>query len=208
MNKSVSLLMTALSLASLSVALPQAAHAQAMTAFAIAGDTTPDPNIVYTGGTTGTLTINVPKAFIMSKVGLGGSVHARIEFLPMTGIGPAGFSYNPATGVYSQILKGGGFQIIDTDKKIILLQGRFGEAVLHGTNGACSMALTLQKDSAFYLPAPLFPKGWSQEHGAFSVEFNSQLPGKVISSPTAGAVYSGIGDFKANDGMTFAARKL
>lgn len=207
MKKSVLLLMTVLSLAAVSIALPQTVHAQTMTAFAIGGDTTPDPNITYSGGVSGILNINVPKGFIISKVGLGASTHARIEFTPLTAIGAAGFSYNAATGGYSQILKGGAFKITDTVSGTVLVAGQFGEAVLHGTNGSCSMALTLQKNSAVYGATPLFPKGWSREGGSFAVEFNSLFPAKVNTTASTVGLPGGIGDFKANDGMTFAAKK-
>jgi hypothetical protein len=88
----------------------------------------------------------------------------------------------------------------------VLVEGRFDQAVLHGTNGSCSMALTLQKNSAYYVQTPLFPKGWHTEGGSFAVEFNALYPAKVA-GPSFTGIPSGLESFKANDGMTFAAVK-
>ncbi|MDX1934640.1 MAG: hypothetical protein SFU56_18730 [Capsulimonadales bacterium] len=177
---------------------PQMAHAQ-NTVFAIAGDTTPNPNVGYTGGPAGVFTLNVPKGFIMSKLGLGGSTNCRIDFTPLAGVGAAGYQFNPVTGVWSQILKGGAFRIVDNVTGKLLLSGQFGEAVLHGTNGSSSLALTLQGNTVNYGVAALFPTILKRERGSFAIEFNAMDLVK--------ATHAGAGAFRANDGMSFAAWK-
>jgi len=183
----------------LGLAAPRAAQAQ-ITSFAIAGDNTPDPNIFFTGGVGGVLVINIPKGFILSKVGLGVDNDVRIVFSRLPGIGASGYNFNAATGEFSQILKGGKFEIVDNATGKLLLAGQFREVVLHGTNGSSSLALTLLRNSVVYDgTTPFFPGG-SIDGGTFSIEFIAT--DKVVADP------SGVKSFKANDGMSFGVLGL
>ncbi len=197
MVKRVSILLASLSIAVLAFAGTGAKPAAAVVPFAIAGDNTPNPNVIFSGGVGGQLIIRVPSGFIRSKVGLGSNTNVRILFTPLNGVGAAGYTFIPATGGYDLVLGGGAFQIIDNITNMLLLGGQFSNAILHGTNGSSSASLTLMRDSVFYAASLFLPPALPANNGSFSVEFVARMP------VAAGA--AGPGAFQANDGMTFGA---
>ncbi|BDI28976.1 hypothetical protein CCAX7_10270 [Capsulimonas corticalis] len=174
---------------------PQSAHA--VQAIAIAGDNTPNPTINYSGGVSGVFNLNVPNGFLRSKISPMFNPSVKIVFSPLTGAGAAGYSFFPAAQAFDQVLSGGKFQVVDIPTGVVLLSGSFSNAILHGTNGSSSLALTLMKDSVLYnTPSPYFPVGASPQGGSLSLEFVSTAP--------VAAASTGFGGFKANDGITFA----
>ncbi|MCW3058818.1 MAG: hypothetical protein JWQ02_639 [Capsulimonas sp.] len=171
--------------------------AHAVQAIAIAGDNTNAPNINYSGGFAGAFNLNIPNGFLRSKVGLGFAPNVKIVFSPLVGVGAAGYNFFPAAQTFNQVLGGGKFQVVNNVTGVVLLSGSFSNAILHGTNGSSSLALTLLKDSVLYnIPSPFFPGGLSPQAGSLSVEFVSTAP--------VSAASTGFGGFKANDGITFA----
>ncbi len=197
MNKRVSTLLASLSIAVAAFAGSGLKPAEAVVPIAIAGDNTPNFNILYSGGLAGTLNINIPSGFLRSKAGLGSNNNVRILFTPMNGVGAAGYNFVPATGGFDLVLNGGAFRIIDNVTGALLLGGQYSYAILHGTNGSSSESLTLMKDTVSYAATPFFPPALPRINGSFSIEFVSRAP--VVAGP------AGPGAFMANDGMTFGA---
>jgi hypothetical protein len=174
-----------------------ASHAFASSPIAIAGDNTSNFNISFSGGVGGALQINIPKGFLLSKVGLGFDPNVSIVFTTIGGSGL--YTFNPATGVFDLVMGGAAFKVVDNSSGTVLLTGQFSRSDLHGTNNSSSASLTLLGDSVSYASGtPFFPSSAIPSGGSLSVEFVTKAP--IIATSAAPS------NFFANDGITFAAR--
>jgi hypothetical protein len=166
--------------------------------FAIAGDTSPNLNVNFTGGVAGTLNINIPTGFIHNKIAGPWDLNVTIHYAPLVGTGAGGYTFNAATGVFDLILAPGNFTITDNTSHVVQLTGSFGYTVLHGTNGSSSLSLTTLANSVNYtLGTPFAPTWTPAGPGSLAIEFNASAP--VAANAT------GPGSFYANDGMSFAS---
>ena len=173
--------------------------ADASTAIATVGPNTPNHNIVFTGGTTGTFNLSTQDAFARSKVGFGFNPNVSVKFTQLKGIGAGGYSFNAITGIWHLILADPNgvpsvFEVVDNATGNTLLIGEFQRAILHGRTGSSSLALTLEKDSLGYgVPSLWFPG----LRGTLSVS--------ILSRPTVRADANGPADFAANGDINFGA---
>lgn len=160
-------------------------NAYGANAIATVGPNTSVPNIFYTGGCNGTLTLATNNAFIRSKVGFGFNPNVTVTFTPMVGI-CATYQMSP-NGIWHLVLTDPNgnptaFSVIDNPTGNVLLRGQFSRAILHGRSGNSSLALTLWQDNVLYSAASLwFPGGVALNNGSLSVAILSQQP--VIANP-------------------------
>ena len=180
-------------------------RADASTAIATVGPNTPDRNIGFTGGVTGTFNLGSEKAFIQSKAGFGFNQNVTVIITPLKGQGAGNYNFNAATGIWSLILKDPNgfptqFKVFDNATGAQLLNGQFATAILHGRSGSSSLALTLLQDNAVYdLTSSLwFPGNLMPQGGSLSIAILSKTP---VSANAAGPAI-----FAANGDINFGAQ--
>jgi hypothetical protein len=161
-------------------------NASAISAIATVGPNNSAPNVFYTGGCNGNLTLGTNNAFIRSKVGFGFNPNVTVTFGLMVGLCPS-YQMSP-NGIWHLVLADPNgnpvpFSVTDNINGNILLQGTFGRAILHGRSGSSSLALTLWQDNVTYSAASLwFPNGgFPMTNGSLSVAMLAQQP--VIANP-------------------------
>jgi hypothetical protein len=166
------------------------ARATSLSAFAIAGSTSPAGNVSYTSGG---LTIFTTSGFIFSKVAPLSALPVTISFTGMSKTGT--YTYNPLTKAFDQPLTGGSFDIFKG--ATTYLEGTFGLSDLVGTGGAQSGNVNLKANSVDYTGGTFFPAGYTATGGSLAIEFTSVSPFV--------AKASGLSSFTGVDGITFSA---
>jgi hypothetical protein len=180
--------------------------ANAVDAIATVGPNTPAANIQYpNAGCAGPFILNTNNAFIRSKLVFGWyNPNVTVTFTPnLVGDPMCGNYLIDGLGIWRLILQGPNgapvqFTVTDNATGMPLLEGTFRRAILHGTDGSSSLALTLYRDSVVYNPAHSpWLVGYGPDDGSLSIAILSRLP------VPAGA--NGPAAFQANGDINFGA---